>query len=178
MHPVVLLTWLVTSTPSEAQTPAEDTATARSDAPAPGDPQPISEFLVVLKNGERIEGSDGALSGVRFTGTSNEGRHLTLLPDDIETLYRKDGSRAGPMALYGAGVGLAISGVSILTTAVYYPKAFTDVRVLGGSAAFIGGSTLLGALIGLAIGAGQDRWSVAPLVAPGQQYSLHLSHSL
>lgn len=178
MHPLVLLTWLVTSTPGEAQTPAGDTTNAWTDAPAPGDPRPIDDFLVILKNGERIQGSGGALSAARFTGTSNEGRHLTLFPDDIETLYRKDGSRAGPMALYGAGVGLAISGSAILGTALAYPKDFTDPTVLGVSAAFIGGSTVLGALIGLAIGAGQDRWSVAPLVTPGQQYSLLLSHSL
>lgn len=168
MPPLVLLTWLVASTPSEAQTAAPEADPTR----------PVDDFLLILKSGERIEGRDGALTASRFTGTSKEGRHLTLLPDDIDTVYRKDGSRAGPLALYGAGIGLAISGVSILSAAVSYPDAFSDSRVLAGSAAFIGGSTLLGALIGLAIGATQPRWSVEPLVAPGRLYSLQLSHSL
>ncbi len=46
------------------------------------------------------------------------------------------------------------------------------------SLGLLGGSAALGALVGLAIGTGQSRWSVAPLVAPGQQYSLNLSHPL
>lgn len=178
MPPLVLLTWLVASIPSEAQAQAGDTPTAQTAAPEADPPRPVDDFLLILKSGERIAGRDGALTASRFTGTSNEGRHITLLPDDIDTVYRKSGSRAGPLALYGAGIGLAISGVSILSAAVSYPDAFSDSRVLAGSAAFIGGSTLLGGLIGLAIGATQPRWSVEPLVAPGRLYSLQLSHSL
>ena len=69
MHPLVLLTWLVASTPSEAQTAAGDTATAQAAAPAPDDaPRPVSEFLLILKNGERIEGNSGSLTTNRFSG--------------------------------------------------------------------------------------------------------------
>jgi hypothetical protein len=106
-----------------------------------------------------------------------DGQRLELLPDDIGTLYRKEGSLAGKMALYGAGAGLAFSGIGLLSAGVENPDFFKDTP-LGVCAAFVGGSTLLGALIGLAIGAGQTQWSVEPLVAPGQQYSLHLSHPL
>lgn len=138
----------------------------------------VGEFVLIRKDGDRIEGRSGALSATRFTGISADGKQLEFLPDDIGTLYRKEGSQAGRMALCGAGIGLAFSGAVLLRVGAEYPDAFRDETVTRVSAALVGGSTLLGALIGLAIGAGQSQWSVEPLVLPGQQYSLRLSHSL
>jgi hypothetical protein len=170
MHPLVLVTWLATSTPA---TLSSDTAAPPADAS-----RTLGEFMLISKGGARVEGRDGSLSASHFTGVSKEGLRLDFRPEDIEVLYRKDGTQAGAMALYGGGVGLAISGVTTLRVALAYPNSFRDNNVKLGFVAFVGGSTLLGGLIGLAIGAGKDRWSVEPLVVPGQQYSLNLSHPL
>jgi hypothetical protein len=170
MHPLVVVTWLATSTPA---TPSPDTA-----APPANDSRTLDEFMLISKGGARVEGRDGSLTDSHFTGVSKEGLRLDFRPEEIEILYRKNGTQAGAMALYGGGVGLAISGLTTLRVAMEYPRDFADNRVKLGLGLFVGGSTLLGGLIGLAVGAGRDRWSVEPLVVPGQQYSLNLSHPL
>ena len=161
-----------------AQTGSPAQSLPRRDAPASDEPRALGEFLVIARNGERIEGHGGRLTATRFTGISERGQPLDLPPEEITTLYRKEGSRAGVMALYGAGAGLVISGAVVLKTSLDAPELFRDDNALRVSLVAMGGSTLLGALIGLAIGAGQSHWSVQPLVAPGQQYSLLLSRSL
>jgi hypothetical protein len=165
MAALVLLTGLVVM-PGEARAQDGD------------EPQAVGEFLLLGKNGERIKGHGGALTTTRFTGISADGQKVDFLPDDIKTLYRNEGSYAGHGALYGAGFGLALSGVILLRASAGDPDFFRHELVQRVSLGVVGGTTLLGALIGLAVGAGQSRWSVQPLVAPGQQYSLHLSHPL
>jgi hypothetical protein len=188
MLPLVLLTGLVASTPGEARAQAGEAGTAQTDsatqtaagnaAPASDEPRTVDEFLLISKNGDRIAGRDGSLTANRFTGISSDGKKLDFLPDDIGTLYRKEGSEAGKMALYGAGIGLVFSGVVLWRASDGNPDFFRHELVQRVSLGLVGGSTALGALIGLAVGAGQSRWSVEPLIAPGQQYSLHLSHPL
>jgi len=188
MLPLVLLTWLVASTPGQAQAQDGDPPTAQtasetqpapgSAAPASDEPRPVDEFLLIHKDGARISGRGGSLTATRFTGTSSDGEKIDLLPDDIGTLYRKEGSEAGKMTLYGAGVGLVLSGIILWRASDGNPNFFRGELIQRVSLGIVGGSTALGALIGLAIGAGQSRWSIEPLVAPGQQYSLHLSHPL
>ncbi|EPX60310.1 hypothetical protein D187_001797 [Cystobacter fuscus DSM 2262] len=163
---LVLLTGLVVGMPGEAR------------AQAPDEPRAVGEFLLISKDGERIKGHGGALTSTRFTGISADGQTLDFLPDDIGTLYRHEGSYAGPGAMYGAGFGLLLTGTVLLRYGIESPAFFRDESAAGVSLGLLGGSALLGALVGLAIGAGQSRWSVEPLVAPGQQVSLNLSHSL
>lgn len=138
----------------------------------------FGEFLIINKNGDRIQGRSGSLDAARLTGVSEEGRQLDISRDDIQTLYLKEGSLAGRMALYGGGVGLAFSSLVLLRVGIDDPRFFQQKGAGTVSVALIGGSTALGALIGLAIGAGKSEWRVEPVVAPGQQYSLHLAGSL
>lgn len=166
MAVLVLLTGLAVGIPGEARAQAE------------GEPRAVGEFLLIGKNGERIKGHGGSLTANRFTGISADGQKLDFAPDEIGTLYRKEGSEAGRVALYGAGVGLVLSGLILWRATDGSPDFFRHEFGQRFSLGFVGGSTALGALIGLAIGAGQSRWSVQPLVAPGQQYSLNLSHPL
>lgn len=166
MAALVLLAGLVVSLPGEARAQAGD------------EPRAVGEFLLISKTGERIKGHGGSLTTTRFTGISADGQKVDFLPDDIGTLYRNEGSYAGHGALYGAGFGLLLSGTILLRASNFDLSFFRDETVQHVSLGVVGGTTLLGALVGLAIGAGQSRWSVQPLVAPGQQYSLHLSHPL
>jgi hypothetical protein len=171
MHPLVFLTWLVTSIPGEAQAPARDAST-------PSHPRTLSEFLLIRKNGDRIEGRSGSLTATQVTGISVDGQRLDILRDDIHALYSKEGSQAQAMALCGAGVGLVFSGSVLLRLSNESPHFFDSSNNINASLAFMGGSTVLGALIGLAVGSGVSTWRVEPLVAPGQQYSVHLALSL
>jgi hypothetical protein len=166
MAVLVLLTGLVAGLPGEARAQASD------------EPRAVGEFLLISKSGERIKGHGGSLTANRFTGTSADGQKLDYLPEDIGTLYRNEGSYAGHGALYGAGFGLLLTGAVILRYGLEDPSFFRHETAGPVSLGLLGGSAALGALVGLAIGAGQSRWSVQPLVAPGQQYSLNLSHSL
>jgi len=162
MQTLLLMTWLAASTPT----------------PLPEEPRPIGEFLLLRKDGGRIEGHGGSLAASRFTGLSAQGAPLDIAQEDIQVLYRKEGSQAGVMAAYGAGAGLALSGIIVLRTYLEAPSAFRNPDVTNVSLAVMGGSTVLGAVIGLAVGAGQSNWRVEPLVAPGQKYALHVSLSL
>lgn len=138
----------------------------------------FGEFLVIRKNGDRIVGRSGSLAAARLTGVSVEGRQLDIAQDDIRTLYLKEGSLAGKMALYGAGLGLAFSSLVLLRVGIDDPHFFQRDGAGTVSLALVGGSTALGALIGSAFGAAQSQWRVEPVVVPGQQYSLQLAGSL
>jgi hypothetical protein len=138
----------------------------------------FSEFLVIRKNGDRINGSSGSLAAARLTGVSMEGQPLDIAQDDIHTLYLRDGSQAGEMALYGGGVGLVLSGLVLLRVGLDNPELFRQPSAGTTSLALVGGSTALGALIGFAVGAAKPHWRVEPVMVPGQRYSLHLSASL
>lgn len=166
MAALVLLTGLAVGIPGEARAQAGD------------EPRAVGEFLLISKQGERIKGHGGSLTSTRFTGISADGQKLDFASDDIGTLYRNEGSYAGHGALYGGGLGLALSGIILLRASNGDANFFRHEAVQRVSLGVVGGTTLLGALIGLAVGAGQSRWSVQPLVAPGQQYSLNLSHPL
>ncbi len=167
-------------TPSTSEaTPAAPTQPA-SDSPVaePHAQREFDEFLVIRKNGDRIKGRSGSLGAARLTGVSMEGQSVDIAQDDIQTLYLKEGSMAGELALYGAGVGLVLSGVILLRVERDTPEFFHQDGAGTASLALVGGSTALGALIGLAVGAGKSQWRVEPVVVPGQQYSLHLAASL
>ncbi|NMO13512.1 hypothetical protein HPC49_09800 [Pyxidicoccus fallax] len=150
-------------------------APTRNAASAPDDSRELGEFLLLRKDGERIEGRDGSLSAARLTGSTADGKQLDVLREDIKTLYRKEGSRAGTLALAGAGTGLLVSGLIVLRVHVDNSDVFRDDRATAVSAAVIGGGTLLGALIGLAVGAGENDWRVEPLVSADQEYSVQLT---
>ncbi len=170
--------------PSQAPLPGQATATAPTQAASGGrvaelhTQRELGEFLVIRKNGDRIEGSSGSLEAARLTGVSVDGRTLDISRDDIHTLYLKEGSLAGQMALYGAGVGLAFSSLVLLRAGLDDRQFFDRDGAGTVSVALIGGSTALGALIGLAVGASKSDWRVEPVVVPGQQFSLHLAASL
>jgi hypothetical protein len=183
-----LLVWLCLPLPVLAQASAPPEPDAERSAPhhlvtegpiaEPDVQRTFGEFLLVRKNGERIEGRSGSLTAARLSGVSAKGGQLDVLPDDIQMLYVRDGTHAGEIALYGAGAGLAFSGLVLLRLQLEDPKFFRHDSAAPISLALVGGSTALGALIGLAVGAAKPRWRVEPLVVPGQRYSLHLAVSL
>ena len=181
MHALVLMTAVLSTLsaePSPQPAVAHAPAAESTAAPAAIAQRTFDEFLVIRKDGERIEGRNGALSDARLTGTAPGGARVELLRDDIKTLYSKEGSQAGVMALCGGGVGLALSGITLLRLGLDNPTLFNSESASGVALGFVAGSTALGALIGLAVGAGTSNWRIEPVVLPGRQYSARLSLSL
>ena len=70
----------------------------------------FAKFVLVLKQGERIEGIN-VVSSDRLIGTALDGNRLNVQCDSIKTLYVSDGTQAGLMGILGGAVGLVV-GIS------------------------------------------------------------------
>jgi hypothetical protein len=170
MHSRVLFTAVLT-TLSVAPPP--------SSTPAPGGGRTFEEFVVIRKDGQRLAGRDGALSGDRLIGTSDLGKPVDVPAEDIKTLYSMHGTMAEPMTLTFAILGLVASGGGVLADAVFnHPRVFQEPDFAPVALGIAVGGTALGALVGLMIGSSVSDFRIEPVVVPGKQVSARFSLSL
>ena len=112
-----------------------------------------SDFIIILKSGERIEGRNGVVKSSQLTGQTLTNSPLSYPLKDIQTLYISTGTKAGSMALVCGAVGLATSLLAILEANT------SDVGVDGKKAtALTLGLTGAGILIGAVVGSSMHTW--------------------
>jgi hypothetical protein len=172
MHSLVLFTAVLTTLSADPLPPPASTS-------APEEERTFEEFVVIRKDGQRIAGRDGALSGARLIGTSALGKPVDVPAEDIKTLYSMHGTMAGPMTLGFAGLGLlTIGGGFLMEAALNFPRAFQDPAFAPVALGVAVAGTALGALVGLIIGSSVTNFRIEPVVVPGKQVSAHFSLTL
>ncbi len=148
-----------------------------STLPAQDSPVECKQFRMLLTDGSHVNGKDGVLANGAFSGTSKDGSSVNLKIEEIRSMDRSVGSKAGEGALLGAGLG----ALSVLL-AIMQVNSDPDREVDGSKVpAVLVGFTAAGALIGAAVGSSSQRWEKVPLPAPMgiiDNRGLHLSFSI
>ncbi len=118
--------------------------------------QPTStygDFVALLENGERIEGTKCFLSPTELSGVTTAGVRISLPLPSVKTLYVSAGSKSGQYALLGAGFGLGVGACMILL-------AEGRGKVNYGA---IGGLTAAAIVVGAVLGATEQSWDTVDL---------------
>jgi len=101
-------------------------------------------FLLVQKDGIRVEGNSGHFEGSDFKGINVNGDSISINENQIDKLYRRSGSKVFKMGALGFLVGV-VFGLSITTRQDFRSSNQDPAPIIFGSAA-VGG--IIGALIG------------------------------
>jgi hypothetical protein len=115
----------------------------------------FGEFVVLLENGERVEGATCTLSAERLSGVASTGVRFSAPLSTVKALYITTGSESGRFALLGGACGLGIGLAVILS-----------VESQGGGKVNYGNLGVLvaaGTVIGAVLGAGQHSWEKVDL---------------
>jgi hypothetical protein len=123
----------------------------------------LTNFRVLLRNGDRREGKNGRLTEDSLEWMMKNRQPMTVPREEIRALDESRGSEAMKYGAIGAGIGL----LTALTAALWASAAAADdpsLEFKGGAAiAVTAGFTIGGGLIGAAIGASQKRWERIPI---------------
>ena len=139
----------------------------------------IDKFRVLLRSGERIEGTNGALTRSDLRGQLSNGRDTIIARADLRSIDISNGSQVAK----GAGIGAGIAGLSAIT-GILQAKADPQLSVDNSRVGpVIIAFTAVGALVGAAIGSTFDRWervslTVSPLVASSPRVGPALRYSI
>ncbi|MDP4197803.1 MAG: hypothetical protein Q8940_22345 [Bacteroidota bacterium] len=124
--------------------------------------QNLGRFVLVQKDGLRIEGKNGRINEHIFEGTDRNGNMLSVKTDDIETLYKSTGDKSILMG----GLGF-ITGGAIVFFSSY--NRIDDKYHTNGTIVLI--SSAAGALIGALVGSTSHSWEVVPLESTSPKLS-------
>ena len=113
-------------------------------------------FLLVQKDGIRIEGNSGHFVSPDFIGINENGDSISVNKNKIDKLYRRSGSKVFKMGALGFLVGV-VFGLSITTREDFRSSNQDPAPVILGSAA-------VGGIIGALIGGFSYNWETVPLV--------------
>lgn len=117
------------------------------------------DFRAMLKDGRRVEGSKGLLTGSTMEGTLKSGESISIPLEDIRALDMSSGSRTMKMAAIGGGLGLVASLLAVVQVSADPSHELNEDAVAG----VMVGSMGVGALIGALFGASQKSWESVPL---------------
>ena len=136
----------------------------------------FSRFRLLTSTGERVEGRNARLGADSLMAFDLDGKSFALSRDRIRVLDVSKGTNAGRGAAIGAGMGLLIGLLAAINVGM------DDRYQLDGSAAVsvTAGLTVVGGLVGLAVGSSSPRWQSLPVrvagVTPeGRAYAVSVS---
>lgn len=104
--------------------------------------QDFSRFVLIQKDGLRIEGKDGRINDLTFEGTDTNGNLLSIKKDSIKTLYYSTGSKSLLLGTLGFLAG------SFTALAASNNRETQPHLSAGEFIAFAGAGALIGALVG------------------------------
>ena len=119
-------------------------------------------FRMLLTDGRHVTGKDGILDNGTFTGTSKDGSSVSLKVEEIRSMDRSVGTKAGTYALMGAGMGL-VTVLFAVVECIDNPNCHLDGSKVPPVAL---GFITAGAIIGAAVGSTSQRWEHVPLSRP------------
>jgi hypothetical protein len=136
----------------------------------------IKNFRVLLKSGERHEGTNGRLTETGLEWMK-KGEMITVPREEIRLLDEATGSKAKKYAVFGAGIGLSTALLAaILAAADTSDDPYTEFNT-GAAIGISVGFTVAGGLIGAAIGASQKTWERVP-IKTSFHYERHSKHGV
>jgi len=114
-----------------------------------------ADFVALLENGERIEGTKCFLSSTEFSGVTTAGVPISVPLSSVKTLYVSKGSKIGEYALLGGGFGVGIG-----LCAIFLAEGEGNGKVNYGAIAAL---TAAAVVVGAVLGAGEQSWETVDL---------------
>ncbi|MGE5432325.1 MAG: hypothetical protein ACM3QX_14685 [Syntrophomonadaceae bacterium] len=116
--------------------------------------QDFSRFVLIQKDGLRIEGKDGRINDLTFEGIDIDGNLFSVKKDNIKTLYQSTGNKSLLLGTLGFLAGTCTA------LAVSYNSENQQSHLSAGAVLAFAGA---GAIIGALVGGTTQSWEVVPL---------------
>jgi len=115
----------------------------------------FGDFVALLENGERVEGTSCILKAGELWGVTSNGVQISEPLSSVKSLYVATGSKTGHFALLGGACGLGV-GLAVILSVESHGNGKVNYSNLGGV-------VVAGAVIGAVLGAGQQSWEMVDL---------------